>query len=658
MRIISIFLMHEYWLTFYLLITPLMHDDDSQNVLEHIEESEESTCSSFTSDMSHPSNDQLDEVGRKKTPKEKVIHLARRTFFSIFYLKYAYSTIAMIVLVILGVVFWKVEIQVIVKSFSNKTEDKTILKEAHVLCFTGALILLAYILLSIILRGIIRIIIHTKDKFNSYMYVAGQMAEATSIGIIAISILIITILKKENYELHYAELSFRLDLFDVIFVVIVGNFLIGVVTGLVEFISFKFNRVTFVERIYFLFRLNYLIKLLKVIKIFRNRSTRESNLWEYAFHWVPLSKNLSYERIKRPPAADIILPEDKNLMDKGDYIFKEFQKSIESLIYRKSMHTQHLEIDIEEKVDSLYRLIRHQEINTMGDFSKYFDSEKRFNTLLFNLQIHKDTAAKKYFVRHLLNKQIIEKKNISRSLKQINSALMRIQFALYSIIVAFMTIYIILSSYKKETLALNLISAFFGTGFAFQSSVKNTLDSIIFLFCIHPFDVGDRVFIPLDGETENLVVSEMNVFSTAFIKFNGSILYISNAVLASKTITNVRRSGMMLEAHVLAVNADTELGKLGMFKMGITKWIRANQRNFGPLVMVNIESIETSVRLNLKFLVQYKRNWHDYIAYLYIKDKLFKEITRLLKVCRIEYMLPMQPIDVVKRKIYKKKPEL
>lgn len=618
---------------------------------EHVEESDESTCSSVNS--THYQKDSIYSTKETVlTRNAKIQIFINNAFISILYFKHFYSILIIFILLFSALIFKSVLFEYTVKDNNVDIRHDSI--NLWLCCIALAFIVFVHLALSIILSGILRLIIYYIDKYNSYFHVASQMVGHISLNLVLTVVFVYAFSYKKTYGVSYSSINFAVDQWDVLFALGISNFLLSLVTLSVEFISFRFNRITFVKRIYYLFRLNYLLKLFKVIKLYSSRSATDNKKWESAFHWVKLKRNsITNDKIKKLPAMDYILPDEVQITEKSDYIYKEFQKSTESLIYRKSIHDYLPEEDIEDRVDKLYTFLSSQSIDTISDLEKYFDNKKKFETLLHNLQIHRDTEIKKYFIKFLINKQRNEKKNISRSIKQINGALRRIQFSFYSVILIFMTIYIFLSSYKKESMALSLVTAFFGTGFAFQSSVQNTIDSIIFLFFIHPFDVGDRVFITLDGHEENLIVSEMNVFSTSFIKFNGTVLYQSNSILSTKTITNIRRSGMMLEVHTMSVSADTKMGKLGMFKTGLARYIQENSRNFGPLAMVNIESIETSIKMNLKILVQYKRNWHDYLAYLYLKDKLMKELTRLLKVCEIEYVRPMQPIDLVKRRIKK-----
>lgn len=94
--------------------------------------------------------------------------------------------------------------------------------------------------------------------------------------------------------------------------------------------------------------------------------------------------------------------------------------------------------------------------------------------------------------------------------------------------------------------------------FMVGNSAKNLFEGVIFLFVTHPFDVGDRVFI--DGQ--NLIVKELGILTTVFQRFDGQILYSPNAVLATKPITNIRRSSNITQTIELQIDLDVGLRSL------------------------------------------------------------------------------------------------
>ncbi|KAE8735263.1 hypothetical protein F3Y22_tig00000340pilonHSYRG00135 [Hibiscus syriacus] len=74
--------------------------------------------------------------------------------------------------------------------------------------------------------------------------------------------------------------------------------------------------------------------------------------------------------------------------------------------------------------------------------------------------------------------------------------------------------------------------------FLFAETSKTIFQVVIFIFVMHPFDVGDRCVV--DGV--QLVVEEINIFTTTFLKLNNEKVYYPNSVLFSKPISNYYRN--------------------------------------------------------------------------------------------------------------------
>ncbi|KAH0920641.1 hypothetical protein HID58_020659 [Brassica napus] len=79
--------------------------------------------------------------------------------------------------------------------------------------------------------------------------------------------------------------------------------------------------------------------------------------------------------------------------------------------------------------------------------------------------------------------------------------------------------------------------------FVFGNSCKNLFEAVIFVFVNHPFDVGDRCEI--DGV--QMVVEEMNILTTVFLRFDNQKIVYPNSLLGNKPIANYYRSPDMQE---------------------------------------------------------------------------------------------------------------
>lgn len=139
--------------------------------------------------------------------------------------------------------------------------------------------------------------------------------------------------------------------------------------------------------------------------------------------------------------------------------------------------------------------------------------------------------------------------------------------------------------------------------FVFGNSCKTAFEAIIFLFIMHPFDVGDRcevdgiqvcldifstmiqVFITQPQiQTEQsydvpfvflilvqMVVEEMNILTTVFLRHDQQKIIYPNSVLATKPIGNFYRSPDMVEDIDFSVHISTPMEKIALIKERI-KW--------------------------------------------------------------------------------------
>ena len=123
------------------------------------------------------------------------------------------------------------------------------------------------------------------------------------------------------------------------------------------------------------------------------------------------------------------------------------------------------------------------------------------------------------------------------------------------------------------------IASFYSLGiafaFVFKESAQNVFDSIIFLFVTHPFDTGDLVVI--NGQP--VFVKRLSLLFSQFITTTGMVMFVSNSVLASQSVTNYRRSDHQYEETHLQFAYDTPLEKLDAVMEDINHWIASDEEH-------------------------------------------------------------------------------
>lgn len=147
-----------------------------------------------------------------------------------------------------------------------------------------------------------------------------------------------------------------------------------------------------------------------------------------------------------------------------------------------------------------------------------------------------------------------ERKSLAHSLNDTKTAvqqLHKIASAIVSVIIAVITVLVM-------GLASTKVIAFIKTqlllvGFTFQNMCKTVFESIVFVFVMHPFDIGDRCVI----EGVQLIVEEMNILTTVFLRYDNEKIYYPNSVLITKPISNFYRSPEMSDTINFTIDMST-----------------------------------------------------------------------------------------------------
>lgn len=70
-----------------------------------------------------------------------------------------------------------------------------------------------------------------------------------------------------------------------------------------------------------------------------------------------------------------------------------------------------------------------------------------------------------------------------------------------------------------------------------------------------------------------LLVEEMNILTTVFLKLSNEKVYYPNSVLSTKPITNYYRSPDMSDTVEFSISFTTPLERIGAMKERIKRWV-------------------------------------------------------------------------------------
>ncbi|XP_039065801.1 mechanosensitive ion channel protein 8-like [Hibiscus syriacus] len=176
--------------------------------------------------------------------------------------------------------------------------------------------------------------------------------------------------------------------------------------------------------------------------------------------------------------------------------------------------------------------------------------------------------------------------------------------------------------------------------FIFGNTCRTIFESIIFLFIIHPFDVGDRCEI----NGVQLVVEEMNILTTVFLRYDNMKTTFPNSVLSTTPIGNFYRSPDMLDLIEFVVHVATPVEKIALVKQRIINYIVNRKDHWCADPMIVIKDLDELNRIKLAVWVTHKMNYQDIGERLERRSRLAEEMVNSFKEFDIQYRL--FPIDV------------
>ncbi|KAI2621584.1 hypothetical protein GGS21DRAFT_535712 [Xylaria nigripes] len=234
-----------------------------------------------------------------------------------------------------------------------------------------------------------------------------------------------------------------------------------------------------------------------------------------------------------------------------------------------------------------------------------------------------------------------EKKAIAASMKDLDSVIRKLDRVFFVIIFIIAVIVFIstISPYTAAALA-STGTAVLGLAWVLQATAQEFLQSIIFVFVKHPFDVGDRVTIygntgsTLQGD--DYYVTEISLLYTEFKKMQGHIVQAPNSVLNTLFILNHRRSGPLSDVFTLNLKYGTPSSVISELEARMTEYVLANKRDFGSKIITELVSFEEARSMTVNFICFHKSSFQNELLRLTRHNKFALEMLDQMVALGIE----------------------
>ncbi|KAJ5153581.1 Mechanosensitive ion channel MscS [Penicillium coprophilum] len=209
-----------------------------------------------------------------------------------------------------------------------------------------------------------------------------------------------------------------------------------------------------------------------------------------------------------------------------------------------------------------------------------------------------------------------ERKSITASLKDLDSVVSKLDDVfMFFVFVIVLIVFLSLISTSAAGVLTSAGSAILALSWLFSATAQEFLQSVIFVFVKHPFDVGDRVTIYGNsgdsGLGDDYFVKEITLLYTEFKKMQGHVVQAPNSYLNGLFILNQRRSGALAEAVPIIIKYGTTIDQLDALRQRLLEFVRSEKRDFQNNILTEMRAVTENFSLTLNIVFFYKSNWQN-----------------------------------------------
>ncbi|KAL9226902.1 hypothetical protein vseg_002661 [Gypsophila vaccaria] len=208
------------------------------------------------------------------------------------------------------------------------------------------------------------------------------------------------------------------------------------------------------------------------------------------------------------------------------------------------------------------------------------------------------------------------------------------------LIVIMIVLWLLLTEIANTKVLLFFSSQLVVAAFIFGNTCKTIFEAIIFVFVMHPFDVSDRCVI--DGTM--MIVEEMNILTTVFLKADNEKVYYPNSVLSTKPISNYYRSPDQGDGLEFAIDYKTPLPKIAQLKERIKEYLEQNPVIWHPSHSLVVKEIENINKIKMVLFFNHTMNFQDYREKSRRRSELVLEMKNIFDSLEITYHLLPQEV--------------
>ncbi|MQL99334.1 hypothetical protein Taro_032058 [Colocasia esculenta] len=275
------------------------------------------------------------------------------------------------------------------------------------------------------------------------------------------------------------------------------------------------------------------------------------------------------------------------------------------------------------------------------DLMHFMREDEALKTMSFFEGAQESKRVSKRSLKNWVVNAFRERRALSLTLNDTKTAVNKLhQMVNVVVVIVVIVIWLLILGIATTHLLVFISSQILLVVFIFGNTCKMIFEAIIFLFVMHPFDVGDRCEV--DGV--QVIVEEMNILTTIFLRYDNQKITYPNSVLSTKPISNYYRSPDMGDAIDFCIHVATPVEKVAIMKERIKCYVDGQKEHWYPNPMVVLRDVDDMNKLKVSVWLQHRMNHQDMGERWARRELVVQEMIKAFRELDIEYR--MLPLDV------------
>lgn len=283
----------------------------------------------------------------------------------------------------------------------------------------------------------------------------------------------------------------------------------------------------------------------------------------------------------------------------------------------------------------IYRALRVEQRDNvlLEDMQAVFpdadEAEEAFG--IFDRDLNGDISMDEF--EGVCNEIHLERKAIAASMKDLDSVIEKLDnvFVFVIIVIAIIVLISIISGSAAAALT-SAGTTLLGLAWMLQATAQEFLQSIIFVFVKHPFDVGDRVTVYGNtgalGRGDDYYVTAISLLYTEFKKMEGHMVQAPNSTLNTLFILNHRRSNALADPIELKIRFGTTEEQVEELKARMRDFCLANKRDYHARILTEVGTLDELRSATMNFIFFHKSSYQNELLRLARHNRFATELMR------------------------------